>query len=175
MTEVNDIAVQFEKLDIQTHDPKWSSWVLERLFETVLAQPQATLTDLFRGFDLALKRNTVHLTETVANLVKDVIVTGFTKYRVAYDRVEWDWANDELARGASPARCYFFLHVLPPDKATPTALMSILRGLEGTPRFEEAVATLSDDFDRPEVKQELKRWQANGMAPQTADKIRPFV
>ena len=104
-----------------------------------------------------------------------MVVIAFTKHRAAYSQAEWGWANDELARAVSPARCYLFLHALPPDKATPTSLMSILRGLEGTSRLDEAVATLSDDFNRPEVKQELKRWQANGMAPQTADKIRPFV
>jgi hypothetical protein len=175
MTDINEIASSFEKFELRSHDPKWSSGVLDQLFATVLSKPQATMTDLFRGFDLALKRNAVDLTETVANLVKDTVITGFTKHKKAYGQAEWDWANEELAHGAGAARSYLFLHALPPDRATPASVVSILRGLEGTPRFDEAVATLSDELERPDVKQELRHWCANGIGSQAAAKLQSLL
>ncbi len=108
MTDINDLASAFDRMELPTHDPNWSSWVLEQLYETTLGNHQATITDLFRGFDLALKRDDVDLTESVANLIKDVVVMGFTKYKRSYAQSDWGWANNELARGVSPARAYLF-------------------------------------------------------------------
>jgi hypothetical protein len=176
MTDIDEIAAAFEKFDLPGDDPKWSSWLLDRLIETILSNPQYTMTDLFRGFDLALKRNGVHLTEMVANLIKDVALTGFfTRYKTRYEKAEWGWANDEIEGGVSAARAYLFLRTLPPDKTTPASLVAILRALEGSPRFDEAVAALSDDFDRPEVQQELQRWETNGMTAETIDKVHSFL
>jgi hypothetical protein len=175
MTNIDAVAAAFEELELRTHDPKWSSWLLERLIETAAGKPQKNMSDVFKGFDLALGRNSVNLTETVANLVKDTVVTCFTKHRAAYDRAEWDWANEELAKGVSASRAYLFLYALPPDKGTPTAIVAVLRGLEGSLYFDEALANLSDDLERPEVMRELKRWRADAMRPQTAAKLRPVL
>jgi hypothetical protein len=175
MIDINEVASSFENFELATHDPKWSSGLLDQLFDTVLSKPQASMTDLFRGFDLALKRNAVDLTETVANLVKDTVITGFTKHRKAYGEAEWDWANHELAQAPSAARSYLFLHALPPDQATPASIVSILQGLEGTPRFEEAIATLSDELERPDVKEEIRHWCANGIGSHTAGRLQSIL
>lgn len=175
MTNIEKAAAAFERLDLHTHDPKWSSWVMERLLEELMSKSAVSMTDLFMGFDLALKRNAVRLTETVANLIKDTVVTSFTEHKSAYRQAEWGWAAEELSSGVSAPQAYFFLHALPPDKATATAIVGILRGLEGSSRFDEAVATLSDDFDRPEVLEALQRWRANGMTPQGVAKFQSVL
>ncbi len=175
MTNLEEIAAAFDRLELSTHDPKWSSWVLEQLFETVLVNHQGTMTDILQGFDLALRRNDVSLTESVANLIKDVVVTGFTRHKSSYAQAEWGWANHELTHDIGAAQAYLFLHALPPDKATPASLLSILRGLEGTSRFDEAIDTFSEDFERPAVQQELQRWRADGMETRVADKLGAFL
>ena len=175
MTDINPIAAAFEEFDLRGDDPKWSSWALERLFESILRDSRSTMTDLFRGFDLALKRNGVGLTETVANLIKDVTLTALARHRQEYGEVKWEWENDELSRGVGAARAYLYLRTLPPEVAPPASLVASLRALEGSPRFDEAVATLSDDFDRAEVKQELRRWETTGMTAEAMDKVHAFL
>lgn len=146
------IALMFLKFEIDTAQPKWSSCMLERMLEQVLNTPHGEALDIIRGFDLALTKYNVRLTQTVANLVKDIVVLTFTKARASYQAAEWDWANEELKMGISPARCYLFLHALPPDKADGNAIVGILRGLTGTPFLAQAVETLADDLERADVK-----------------------
>ncbi|MGL4550351.1 MAG: hypothetical protein ACRC33_04125 [Gemmataceae bacterium] len=172
---MDDIAAAFEKFDLTGSEPAWSSWTLEQLSEATLSRPGVTIADLFRGFDLALKRNGVELTEVVANLVKDVALIGFTRHKAAFALAEWDWANEELAKGVSAPRAYFFLRALPPDRTTPASLLSILRSLEGSARFQEAVHVLEDDFERADVKRELRRWRADGMGSPTAEALHSFL
>lgn len=175
MTDLTEILAAFEKFDIQSHDPKWSSWVLERFFETALTQPEACVTDVFRGFNLALKVHHVKLTPTVANLAMDLVKTGFSLHRGAFAKAEWNWALEELTTGASPAQCYLYTFALPPATLTPAVIVAILRGLEGTTQFDEAVLNLSDDFEQPAVKADLHEWQAEGMRPETVTKLQQYL
>lgn len=152
---VKAVMARFKQYELDTSDPKWSSWALDRFFEEATSAPNGSLRDVYQGLDAALKAYAVELTETVANLIKDVVVKGFTQYRSAYNSLPWAWANEELAHGASPARCYFFLLALPPEAATPQSIAAIHRGLQGTPYQQEAANVLSDDLEKPEVKRLL--------------------
>jgi hypothetical protein len=170
---VNAVVLMFFDFQIDTHDPKWSSWRLEKLLEAVLNTPQGEVIDLIRGFDLALEKYGVRLTETVVNLVKDVVILSFTRARAAYQQANWGWANEELAKGVSPARSYLFLYALPPDKATPAAIVGILRGLADTPYSAQAVDTRSDDLERPDVKPLLRELKLSN--PEAVEKLRPYL
>ena len=170
---VNTIALKFFDFQIDTHDPKWSSWRLEKLLEAVLHTHQGEVIDLIRGFDLALKKYNVNLTETVVNLVKDVVILCFTKARAAYQQANWEWANEELAKVASPARCYLFLYALPPDKATPASIVALLRGLADTPYSAHAVDMRSDDLERADVKPLLRELKLS--TPEAVEKLRPYL
>jgi hypothetical protein len=152
---VQSVMLWFKNLELDSGDPKWSSGMLDRFFKEATSVPDGSLRDLYQGLDVALKTCTVELTDTVANLIKDVVVQGFTQHRAAYDSMDWCWANEELAQGASSARCYFFLLALPPDKATPQSVAAIYRGLQDTPYQQEAADTLSDDLENPEVQKLL--------------------
>ncbi len=152
---MNAAMLWFKKLELDTSDPKWSSWMLDRFLEEAASAPNGSLRDVYQGLDAALKAYSVELTAVVGNLIKDVVVKGFTQYPTAYNAIDWDWANEELSHRVSPARCYFFLHALPPEAATPQAIVTIHEGLQGTPYQEEAANTLSEDFEKPEVRRLL--------------------
>ena len=141
------LAVFVNDYDLISNDPMWSSWHLERCFASLLEDQRCTITEIFRGFDLALKMGNVQLTETVANLIQDVGRLAFAKHREAYDRAEWGWAEEELAGELSPAQAYLLLRTLPADRTTPDIAMAILRGLDGTPQLQEATATLADELE----------------------------
>src|ERR1700730_715443 len=106
---LNDVMLRFKKFELDTSDPKWSSYALDRFFEEVTSVPGGSLLDVYQGLDAALKVYSVELTPTVANLIKDLVVQGFTQHRSAYNSMGWGWANEALAQGASAARCYLFL------------------------------------------------------------------
>lgn len=152
---VQGVMLWFKKCELDISDPKWSSWVLDRFFKEIISAPGGSLQDVYQGLDAALNAYSVELTDTVANLIKDVVVQGFTQHRAAYDAMDWRWVNEELSHGASPARCYFFLLALPPEKATPQSIVAIYQGLYGTPYQQEATDTLSDDLENPEVQRLL--------------------
>jgi hypothetical protein len=152
---VQGVMLRFKKFELDTSDPKWSSEALDRFFEEITSAPGGSLRDVYQGLDAALKTYSVELTDTVANLIKDVVVQGFTQHRSAYDSMDWCWANEELSHSASPARCYLFLLALPPEKATPQSVVAVYRGLQETPYQQEAAATLSGDLENPEVRKLL--------------------
>jgi hypothetical protein len=145
---IDAVEARFKAMEIDTGDPKWSSWVLDRMLEGAVSAPGGSLRDVYAGLDAALKDYSVRLTETVAQLIRDVVVKGFTQHRSAYEGMDWGWAIEELAHGPSPVRCYLFLHALPPESATPSACVAILRGLEGTDYHQEGRNMLSDSLDR---------------------------
>ena len=177
MTDIEQFAATFEKFDLHDSDPKWSSWLLERLFDAVPGGDVGAMTELLRGLDLALKRNDVRLTDCVANFILDVAKTALVWRRKEglSEQADWNWANEELARGVEAARAYLFLWVLPPDRAMPGSLLAILRGLEGTSRFDEAMNNLAEDFERPAVRRELLDWRANGIGIQAARQLDAFL
>src|SRR5262245_53146123 len=109
---MKEAILWFKKFELNTSDPKWSSWMLERVFNEIVSAPGGSLRDVYQGLDAVLKAYCVELTETVANLMKDVVVQGFTQYRSAYDSMDWCWANEELSHNPSPASCYLFLLAL---------------------------------------------------------------
>ena len=152
---LNAVMAWFKKHELDTSDPKWSSWLLDRFFEEVTSAPGGSLRDVYQGLDAALKAYSVELTPTVANLIKDVVKQGFTQHRSAYNALGWGWANEALSQGASAARCYLFLLALPPEVATPQSVVAIHRALEDTPYQQEAADTLSDDVEKPEVRRLL--------------------
>ena len=71
---VDTIKNRFMEMGIETSDPKWSSWVIDRLLEGAVSAPGGSLRDVYVGLDATLRECSVRLTETVANLIKDVVV-----------------------------------------------------------------------------------------------------
>ena len=107
------------------------------------------------------------------NLVKDVVILCFTRARAMYQQANWGWANEELTKGISPARCYLFLYALPPDKATPASIVAVLRGLADTPYSAHAVDMRSDDLERADMKPLLRELKLSN--PEAVEKLRPYL
>jgi hypothetical protein len=152
---LNAVMAWFKKRELDTGDPKWSSWLLDRFFEEVASAPGGSFRDVYQGLDAALKAYSVELTPTVANLIKDVVKQGFTQDRSVYNAPGWGWANEALSQGASAARCYLFLLALPPEAATPQSVVTIHRAIQGALYRQEAANALSDDLEKPEVRRLL--------------------
>ena len=165
MTDVERVAQAFEEFEICSHDPKWSSWLMDQFFASTLGVHRGTITEIFRGLDLALKRHDVRLTETVASLIVTVIRTALVNCPDFIRVVDWDWAQNQIAEGVSPARAYLFLHCIPPETMVPASLLAILRTLAETTYFDEALIAFADDFERPVVREELQEWRSNGWEP----------
>ena len=149
---IRAVADRFARFDLGNDTPAWSSWLLEQDLSKALNAPNGSVSDWLRGFDLALEEHNARLTDTTANLIKDVVTLAFVTARRSYDATTWDWANDALKKGASAARSYFFLLALPPDKAAAWSIVSVLRGLAETNYYAQAQNMLADDLEREDVK-----------------------
>lgn len=157
MTEHNQARLNtaiswLNRFDLASSDPKWSSAMIERFIQEVIASTGSTLSDVFEAIDRSLHLNAVELTRTVAAFVKETVVTSFTQHRQAYNSIRWNWANDALATNPTSAECYLFLHALPPECAVPKSIAVIMKTLQGTEYEEEARVTLEDDLNDPAVK-----------------------
>jgi hypothetical protein len=141
---VNAMKARFQAMGTAGGEPTWSSWLLQRLLDAGASAPGASLREVYLGLDAALNDDAVPLTRPVANLIKDTVITGFSQHRQPYQAIDWTWAGEALSRGASPARCYLFLHALPPDVMTPDGAAAILRALRATDYEQEALAALAE-------------------------------
>ena len=149
---VTAIKKRFKEMGIETGDPKWSSWVLDQLLDSAVSGTGGSLQAVYAALNDALRDYAVQLTHPVASLIRDVVVNGFTRHPSAYKAIDWRWANEELKNAGLPVSCYLFLHALPPEEAKAESIVRILRGLEGTDYQQEALDTLSDDLEKPEVQ-----------------------
>jgi hypothetical protein len=149
---IRAVADRFARFDLASSTPAWSSWLLDQDLSAALNAPNGSVSDWLRGFDLALEENNSQLTDTMANLIKDVVTLVFANARRLYDAVSWDWANESLKVGVSAARSYFFLLALPPEKAAPRSIVGILRGLAESSYYANAHDILAEDLEREDVK-----------------------
>ncbi len=129
----------------QPEEPAWSSWLLERLLESVMASPGGSVGDLLYALHEILGEPAVKLTQAVKYLINALVVKSFTESRASYDSVDFNRMIERTIEGATPARAYLALLVIPPDRLPASRTAAILKGLEGTPEFAEAREWLEDD------------------------------
>lgn len=124
---------------LDKEEPAWSSYLLDRFLEAVMATPQGTLADLFHAlYDLLANHS--KLSGPLANLTKQLVIMSFTRHRKSYDGVDWAPFVRKASAGATPAQLYFLLHALPPEQVNPQLAQAMAKGLAGTP-FQEEVDT----------------------------------
>src|SRR5262245_42647939 len=92
----NELVLRLKEFELDTGDPKWSSYALDRFLEEFMAARGGSIRDLYQGLDAALKTYSVSLTNTVAALIKDLIIRCFTRYRQSYESVNWREVGDSL-------------------------------------------------------------------------------
>lgn len=137
------VTLRLKKFELDSGDPKWSSYVLDRFFEEVMSVPSGSIRDVYQGLDAALKTYSVQLTGTVATFIKDVVIRCFTRYRQSYESVSWKEVVDSLDDKATAAQLYLALHAIPPQFVTPRLADAIAKGLEGTAFRDEAARALA--------------------------------
>lgn len=135
--------VWFKKFELDTSDPKWSSYALDRFFEEITAAPGGSIGDVYEGLAAALRTYSVKLTRTVASFIKDLVIGGFTRDRNSYESVNWNEVVDSLGDTPSQAQLYLALHAVPPPFITSQLADAIAKGLESTEFRDEAVNMLS--------------------------------
>jgi hypothetical protein len=131
------------KLGLHSREPVWSSTSLQHLLEAVLSIPGGSLGDLFHALYEVLGDFSTPLSHAVVNFIKDVVVNSFTRYRPAYDSVNWAWFVERTHDGAAEAQLYLALHAIPPQHVPPWLTNLIAKGLESTPYCEEARTILA--------------------------------
>lgn len=136
---LNAIMLRFKKYELDTSDPKWSSYALDRFFEEVTSTPGGSIQDVYQGLDRALKTYSVELTGTVAAFIKDVVIRCFTRYQQSYEAVNWKEVVDSLGDKPTASQLYLALHAIPPQFVTPQLADAIAKGLESTAFYDEAV------------------------------------
>lgn len=137
------VMVRLRKFELDTSDPKWSSYALDRFFEEVTSIPGGSIRDVYQGLDLALKTYSVKLTSTVAAFIKDLVIRCFTRYQQSYESVNWKEVVDSLGDQATESQFYLALHAIPPQFVAPQLADAIAKGLESTAFRDEAVSSLA--------------------------------
>lgn len=140
---VNAVMLRFKKFELDTSDPKWSSWALDRFFEEVTSTPGGSIRDVYQGLDGALKTYSVELTRTVAAFIKDLVIRCFTRYQQSYESINWKELGDSLGAKATAAQLYLALHAIPPQFVTPQLADAIAKGLASTAFRDEAASALA--------------------------------
>lgn len=140
---LNAVVLQLRRFQLDTSDPKWSSYALDRFFEEVMSTPGGSTLDVYLGLDSVLKAHSVALTGTVAAFIKDVVIRCFTRYRQSYESVNWKEVVDSLGDKATAAQLYLALHAIPPQFVTPRVANAIAKGLESTAFRDEAASALA--------------------------------
>jgi hypothetical protein len=140
---LNAVMLRFKKFELDTSDPKWSSFALDRFFEDMMSTPDGSIQDVYQGLDRVLKTYSVELTKTVAAFIKDLVIRCFTRYQRSFESVNWKELVDSLGDKATEAQLYLALHAIPPQFVTPQLADVIAKGLESTAFRDEAVSALA--------------------------------
>lgn len=139
----NAVMLRFKRFELDTSDPKWSSYALDRFLEEIASTPGGSIRDVYQGLDGALKTYAVELTRTVASFIKDLVIRGFTRDRQSYESVNWKEVMEGLGDKPTQAQLYLALHAIPPRFVTPQLADAIAKGLESTAFRDEAVSVLT--------------------------------
>jgi hypothetical protein len=150
----------------QPDNPAWSSWLLDRLLESVMATPGGSVSDLVYALHEILGEPDVKLTETLKNLITEVVVKSFTLSRSSYESSDFTEMIAKTTDGATPAQAYLALLAIPPDRMRASCTAAILKGLEGTPYLSEARGMLEDALSDSEPRDDA-RWEAAGLPEAT--------
>jgi hypothetical protein len=140
------VRLMLLKLGAHTDSPRWSSYVLDRLFEAAMRPPGAEIGDIVRAlFDL-LGERPGDLTKEQANLIRDIGARIVGLNRRAWATQDFSWLARALldaSPGVTPAQAYLAAAVLPPA-FIPQTREAILRPLRGTKFAEQVERNLAD-------------------------------
>jgi hypothetical protein len=135
-------AIRLMMLRVRAHTdaPRWSSRVLDDMFEAARQPPGAMIGDIVQGLFAVLAECPPGLSDTQANFIREVSIHVVGKQRRAYAAEDFSWLAAALIDAnakINAAQAYLAAYTLPPSLA-PGCRDSILQALHST-RFEEEV------------------------------------
>lgn len=130
----------------ETGEPAWSSWLLERLLQAVSDTPGGTVSDLLSALHMILGERNVALSETVKNLIRDVVVLSVSHSRGAYEAGGFPELLRRTTDNLTAAQAYLAFLAIPPTMIENSCAAAILRALEGTPDISEVRETFEEEF-----------------------------
>lgn len=143
---VEAIRLMLLRLGVHTDAPRWSSRLLDEMFDAALRPSGATVGDIVRALFAILAECPVGLSDTQANFIREVGIYVVGKQRRSYVAEDFSWLADALTDSAAKigaAQAYLAAYTLPVS-LIPRCRDSILRALHST-RFEEAVKRELED------------------------------
>lgn len=130
------------KFRVETGEPVWSSWALERALTITMSTAGGSpvdgaqcLVDLMVDYDPPLG-------PVLITFVRDFTVLYFTQYRTAYDSADWVRVVEAFRRGPTAAAAYLVALLLP-DELLMSCDSEIRRVLQGSPYVDEVIDLLS--------------------------------
>jgi hypothetical protein len=163
------------KLGVDSNDPRWSSWMLDRLLDAVTGAPEGSIGDLLHALYDLLGEDSCDLAEPVRNIIKDLVVQCFTQHRASYDATDLRWMVDTIVEGPTRAQAYLGLHAIPPAIMRPRCAVAILKALASTLYWKEAVNTLDEDLNSQEARALLCEWLMEGINPSCVEDVKRLV
>jgi hypothetical protein len=139
-------------LYLETSSPAWSSWMLDRLLEAVMGTPEASVVDLLRALQEVLEEYSCELTWPVRNLIRDMVIKCFSEHRPSYEAADWTWLVLKTIQRTTPAQAYLAYLAIPPEILTTQCAVAILKALDGTPYWSEAMNALEEDLPNSEAR-----------------------
>jgi hypothetical protein len=169
---INAARLMLLKLQTGQCDPRWSSWLLDRMFEAVTDTPGGTIGDLLHALYDVLGDYDCDLTYHVANFIQSVVVGGITRDRLSFQTLNFNWLIQGTLAARTPAQSYLAFLALPPEVLSPHCIVAILKRLQLTPYWEKAFAVMNDDLRNEEGRRLVREWLAEGVDPSRAGDVR---
>jgi hypothetical protein len=137
---VQSAKLHLLRLNAQTNDPAWSSLMLERMLDAVMAVPGGEMGDVIVALHDVLGEHHVGLSGPTGHLIVQVVVGACSRNRASYEASDLSRLTGDLLDPNSritPAQAYLMLHALP-EAITRQGRDRILTLLSETPYGDEA-------------------------------------
>jgi len=145
------------KFELQTGDPKWSSWMMERAFSAFLAVPGASIVDVLRALTQIAETIQHSPSASLFSFIRDVAIVYVTQHSSVIDETSLGWLVSAMKTANAP-QAYLGLYVIPPSLLRPESVVGILSALRCTDYWEEALTELQDHLRDPLVRPFIVSW-----------------
>lgn len=165
------------QLYLAEKEPRWSSWLLDRLWEAVLSVPGGLHSDLYKAlFDLFAEYE-YELTEITGNFIREIVRSGHIstlKFRQVQVEENLACVTEGYLTKPQAYLCMYILFIT--NQAVPVRLsIAILKSLIGTPHWEEALGITEESLYSDEGKELLSTWIAEGIEPTYESELQRIV
>jgi hypothetical protein len=143
---IEAVRLMMLKLRAHTDEPRWSSRVLDELFEAARQPAGSTIGDIVRGLFDILAECPAEPSDIQTNFIREVSSYVVGRRRREYAAEDFSWLADAFTgtnATINAAQAYLAVYTLPPSLA-PRCRDSILRALHLTKYEDEARRELDD-------------------------------